>query len=169
MMLIFPRYALESVRVADYRWILPVACRRRKIGGIDWSTRYVRGERVFKIMHLDECPTNPMEPGRGEQIKLVNPTLGTEKVDVHLNRLVPGGPRGKVHHHTKADNVYIVKKGEGTLTVEGKAYVIRENDVVYIPAGMKHSLSNLSDRVFEIFEIYAPSGQHFDFVPDERQ
>ena len=118
-------------------------------------------------MHLDSCPTNPMEPGRGEQIKLINPSLGTEKVDVHLNRLAPGGPRGKVHHHSKADNVYIVKRGEGTLTVEGESHVIRENDVVYIPAGMKHSLSNLGDGVFEIFEIYAPSGQHMDFVLDE--
>jgi mannose-6-phosphate isomerase-like protein (cupin superfamily) len=122
---------------------------------------------VFKILHLDECPTSPMEPGRGEQIKLVNPILGTEKVDVHLNRLVPGGPRGKLHHHTNADNVYIVKRGQGTLTADGKTYVIRENDVVYIPAGMTHSLANLSEDVFEIFEIYAPSGSHFDFVLDE--
>jgi mannose-6-phosphate isomerase-like protein (cupin superfamily) len=122
---------------------------------------------VFKIFHLDECPSRPMEPGRGEQIRLINPSLGTEKVDVHLNRLVPGGPRGKVHHHTNADNVYIVKCGEGTLTVEDKTYLIRENDVVYIPAGMKHSLANLSKDVFEIFEIYAPSGKHFDFVSDE--
>jgi mannose-6-phosphate isomerase-like protein (cupin superfamily) len=122
---------------------------------------------VFKILHLDKCPANPMEPGRGDQIKLVNPSLGTEKVDVHLNRLVPGGPRGKLHHHTKADNVYIVKRGEGTLTADGKTYVIRENDVVYIPAGMIHSLANLSDQPFEIFEIYAPSGRHFDFVVDE--
>jgi mannose-6-phosphate isomerase-like protein (cupin superfamily) len=124
---------------------------------------------VFKILHLDECPTSPMEPGRGEQVKLVNASLGTEKVDVHLNRLVPGGPRGKLHHHTKADNVYIVKRGHGTLTADGKTYVIRENDVVYIPAGMTHSLANLSEDVFEIFEIYAPSGSHFDFVVDERE
>ena len=122
---------------------------------------------MFKILHLDECPANPMEPGRGDQIKLVNPSLGTEKVDVHLNRLVPGGPRGKLHHHTNADNVYIVKRGEGALTADGKTHVIRENDVVYIPAGMTHSLANLSDQPFEIFEIYAPSGQHFDFVVDE--
>ena len=122
---------------------------------------------MFKILHLDECPTSPMEPGRGEQIKLVNPSLGTEKVDVHLNRLVPGGPRGKLHHHTKADTVYIVKRGQGTLTADGKTYVIRENDVVYIPAGMTHSLANLSEDVFEIFEVYAPSGSHFDFVLDE--
>ena len=122
---------------------------------------------MFKILHLDECPANPMEPGRGDQIKLVNPSLGTEKVDVHLNRLLPGGPRGKLHHHTKADKVYIVKRGEGTLTADGTTYVIRENDVVYIPAGMTHSLANLSDQPFEIFEIYAPSGRHFDFVVDE--
>jgi hypothetical protein len=31
---------------------------------------------------------------------------------------------------------------------------------------MKHSLSNVSDKVFEIFEIYAPAGSHFDFVID---
>jgi mannose-6-phosphate isomerase-like protein (cupin superfamily) len=126
-----------------------------------------RRERVFKIMHLRNCPSNPMESGRGEQVKLVNPSLGTEKVDVHLNRLVPGGPRGKLHHHTNADNVYIVKRGEGTLTVEEKTYVICEDDVVYIPAGMKHSLANLGADSFEIFEIYAPSGRHLDFVLDE--
>jgi mannose-6-phosphate isomerase-like protein (cupin superfamily) len=152
--------ALESIRVADYGCKISHAGRRRG--------KNASGEgRVFKIMHLEECPASPMEPGRGEQIKLVNPGLGTEKVDVHLNRLVPGGPRGKVHHHTEADNVYIVKRGEGTLTVEGKTYLIRENDVVYIPAGMKHALANLGSELFEIFEIYAPSGRHFDFVVDE--
>jgi len=122
---------------------------------------------LFKILHLDHCPTNPMEPGRGEQVKLINTTLGTEKVDVHFNRLVPGGPRGKIHHHSRADNVYIVKRGEGTLTIESDTFLIRENDVVYIPAGMKHSLSNLGADVLELFEIYAPAGQHFDSISDQ--
>ena len=52
------------------------------------AARMLGRARVFKILHLDECPASPMEPGRGEQIKLINPGLGTEKVDVHLNRLV---------------------------------------------------------------------------------
>ena len=84
---------------------------------------------MFRLMHLDACPTNPMAGGRGDQVKLINASLGTEKIDVHLNRLTPGGPRGKVHHHTQADNVYIVKRGAGTLTVEGKNYRIRESDM----------------------------------------
>jgi mannose-6-phosphate isomerase-like protein (cupin superfamily) len=115
--------------------------------GVDiaWRPHKRQGAKerpLFKIFHLNECPTNPMEPGRGE-------------------------PRGKHHHHTNADNVYIVKRGEGTLTIEDKTYAVRENDVIYIPAGMRHSLSNLSNDVFEIFEIYAPSGKHMDFVLDE--
>src|SRR5262249_20410821 len=117
-------------------------------------------------MHLAECPTNPMAGGRGEQVKLINTTLGTEKIDVHLNRLPPGGPRGKGPLHTHAHKRYIAKRGEGTLTVEDKTYMVRENDVVYIPAGMRHSLSNLGGEPFEIFEIYAPAGRQFDFVEE---
>ena len=51
--------------------------------------------------------------------------------------------------------------------MDGETHVIRENDVVYIPAGMTHSLANLSAGVFEIFEIHAPAGRQFDFVVDE--
>jgi len=120
---------------------------------------------VFKIMSLSSHPVDSMDGGRGE--KLINTALGTHNVDVHLNRLAPGGARGKLHHHTKADNIYIVKRGEGTLTVEGTTHTVREDDVIFIPAGMKHSLSNLGSTVFEIFEIYAPAGEHFDFVLDE--
>lgn len=122
---------------------------------------------MFKIMRLSETPVEPMDGGRGEKLKLVNTTLGTHNVDVHLNRLKPGGRRGKVHRHTKADNVYIVRRGEGVLTVGDETHIVREDDIIFIPAGMKHSLSNLSDEVFELFEIWAPAGQHFDFVSED--
>jgi mannose-6-phosphate isomerase-like protein (cupin superfamily) len=122
---------------------------------------------MFKLMNIKRLPVESMDGGRGEKVKLVNTTLGTHNVDVHLNRLNPGGQRGKVHHHTEADNVYIVKSGEGTLTIEGETHIVREDDVIFIPAGMKHSLSNPGEKPFEIFEIYAPAGMHFDFVADE--
>ncbi len=72
-----------------------------------------------------------------------------------------------MHRHTKSDNVYIIRRGEGTLTIEGETHVIRADDVVFIPAGTRHSLSNLSDEALELFEIYAPAGEKFDFVVDE--
>lgn len=105
-----------------------------------------------------------MENGRGETICLINTGTGTEKIDLHLNRLLPGGPRGKVHRHSQSDNVYIVRRGEGTLTADAASYTIRADQVIFIPAGMPHSLSNLSSEVLEIFEIYAPAGRQFDFT-----
>ena len=120
---------------------------------------------MLKIFDLNTAATEPMENGRGETIRMINTKLGTEKIDVHLNRLVPGGPRGRLHRHSESDNVYIVRRGEGVLTAGGETYTIRADQVVFIPAGMPHALSNLSDDVFEILEIYAPAGRQFDFTP----
>jgi mannose-6-phosphate isomerase-like protein (cupin superfamily) len=131
------------------------------------ARQWVKEGFVLRIFDLQECVPVPMEHGRGETIRLVNTGTGTERIDVHLNRLVPGGQRGRLHRHSQSDNVYIVRRGEGTLTADGETYTIRADQVVFIPAGMAHSLSNLSGEIFEIFEIYAPAGRQFDFTPVE--
>ena len=41
---------------------------------------------MLKIIDLHTAVAEPMEKGRGSKIKLVNTTLGTESLDVHLNR-----------------------------------------------------------------------------------
>ena len=122
---------------------------------------------MLKIFDLQTCAPAPMENGRGETVRLVNAGLGTENVDVHLNRLRPGGPRGRLHRHSRSDNIYIVRRGEGMLIADGQSYTVRADQVVFIPAGMAHSLSNVSGEVFEMFEIYAPAGSQFDFTPVE--
>lgn len=120
--------------------------------------------RIFKP---GEAPVVPMKGDRGTQVRYINTDIGATALDVHLNRLDPKEPGGRYHHHSQADNVYIVKCGEGKLVVEEETYVIREDDVIYIPAGMKHSLQNVSDSPFEIYEVYAPAGDKFDFVTDD--
>jgi len=121
----------------------------------------------FCIVKPNTAPRLPLEPGRGDSIQLVNSATGTDKVDVHINVLLPKGPRGRVHRHSVSDNVYIVKSGEGELTIEGDVHLIVADDVVFIPAGARHSLSNVSDRELVIYEIYTPAGPSFDFVADE--
>lgn len=121
---------------------------------------------MFKIIDIETAPRTPMENGRGEVVRLVDASVGTEAVDLHLNRLVPGGPNGRIHRHSRSDNVYIVRRGQGRLIVEGVEHTVREGQVVFIKAGARHSLSNLSDELFELFEIYAPAGSAFDFIID---
>jgi mannose-6-phosphate isomerase-like protein (cupin superfamily) len=120
----------------------------------------------FKIVKPATAPRRSLEPGRGESIRLIDTGIGVESLDVHMNVLKPGGPRGRVHRHSKSDNVYIVKSGEGMLTIEGEDHTIVADDVVYIPAGVRHSRSNVSDRELVIYEIYAPAGPAFDFIAD---
>ncbi len=81
-----------------------------------------------------------MEAVHGTQMRLVDASLGTVAIDLHINQLRPGGARGRVHRHTKSDNVYIVRRGEGTLTIEGETHLIRTDDVVFIPAGTRQTL-----------------------------
>ena len=121
----------------------------------------------FRILNLADAPVTAMKGERGTQLRLINSDIGAEKVDVHLNRLNAKEPGGRYHHHTNSDNVYIVKRGQGQLVVEGKTYTIKEDDVIYIPAGQKHSLTNASEETFEIFEVYTPAGDQFDFVIDD--
>src|SRR5260370_38940869 len=95
---------------------------------------------VFKILHLNECPVSPMAEGRGEQIKLINASLGTEKLDLHFNRLFAGGGHGKLHHPSKADNAYNVKRREGMLTPEGGRHICAQEGGIYHRPGVAHSL-----------------------------
>ena len=116
----------------------------------------------FRIVKPVTAARESLEPGRGETLKLVD----SDKVDVHINVLTPMGPRGRTHRHSVSDNVYIVKAGEGELMIEGVAHRIVADDVVFIPAGARHSLSNRSDRELVIYEIYAPAGPAFDFIAE---
>jgi mannose-6-phosphate isomerase-like protein (cupin superfamily) len=120
----------------------------------------------FKIIKPAAAPRRALEPGRGDSIRLVDTGIGVESLDVHMNILAPDGPRGRVHRHSRSDNVYIVKSGEGLLTIEGENHAIVADDVVFIPAGARHSLSNVSDGELVIYEIYAPAGPAFDFIAD---
>jgi mannose-6-phosphate isomerase-like protein (cupin superfamily) len=119
-----------------------------------------------KIIKPAVAPRRSLEPGRGDSIRLIDTSIGVESLDVHVNVLRPNGPRGRAHRHSRSDNVYIVKSGEGVLTIEGDSHTIVTDDVVFIPAGTRHSLSNVSDRELVIYEIYAPAGAAFDFVAD---
>ena len=122
---------------------------------------------TFKIIKPSTAPRRSLEPGRGDSIRLIDTGIGVESLDVHLNVLRPKRPRGRVHRHTKSDNVYIVKSGEGLLTIEDENHAIVADDVVFIPAGVRHSLSNMSERELVIYEIYAPAGAAFDFVAEK--
>jgi len=54
------------------------------------------------------------------------------------------------HKHRVQEQIYHVLEGEGLMEIEGKNRVVRKHDVIYLPPGVEHAISNtgLVDLVF---------------------
>jgi len=112
---------------------------------------------MLKIIDLSEAPSTPMDGGRGTKKRLVDKADAPGARCSHEHACARR-PTGKLHKHSVADNVYIVRSGSGEFIVEGKTYRVKKARLSFIPAGLRHSLSNVSDEPFEISRFYAPAG-----------
>ena len=91
-----------------------------------------------------------------EFIKMINPNPGStfkkEILDAKdaeglmgvFGLVVPGGKGGNYHYHEKGEHIIIVLSGEGTEIIEGKEYPIKAGDIIFIPAGERHTTLNNS-------------------------
>ena len=114
------------------------------------------GERTgVRIVNLNRADRR-LIPGRGETVPLVDAGVGARHLDVHVNILAPGGTGGAYHAHPENENVYVVLRGTGRFVAEGREYLLRADDVVFIPPGVKHSLSAHGSDDLVLVEIYAP-------------
>jgi mannose-6-phosphate isomerase-like protein (cupin superfamily) len=54
------------------------------------------------------------------------------------------------HTHQVQEQVYHVLEGEGLMEIDGERQVVRRHDVIFIPPGVEHAISNsgLVDLVF---------------------
>ncbi|MEW6334804.1 MAG: cupin domain-containing protein [Thermodesulfobacteriota bacterium] len=89
--------------------------------------------------------------------RMENPTPGeTFKKDIlkELNAVglhgvfglvVPGGRGGEYHFHETGEHILVIVSGEGIEIVEGREVSVKAGDVLYIPAGEKHTIVNRSD------------------------
>lgn len=118
------------------------------------------------VCNLAEAPTRPMRNERGTQICLIGPQNGARNADVHINVInVDSGP-GPYHYHERAENIYIVLEGTVEVMIEGTRYVLRKDDVAFIPPGLRHTAGNGGDSPARVIEIYAPAGTDFHIVDD---
>ncbi len=100
-----------------------------------------------------------MKVFRGEKFaEMKNPTPGkTYKKDIlkELNAqglhgvfglVVPRSQGGDYHHHEKGEHIIVILSGEGLEIVEGGEVPVKAGDVLFIPAGEKHTIVNRSDK-----------------------
>lgn len=80
----------------------------------------------------------------------------SRRIDFRISRYAPAA-YVEDHVHKVQEQIYFVLEGEGVLTLDDEPYLMRAQDYVYIPPGVRHGFSNtgLSGLVFLV--ITTPS------------
>ena len=76
-------------------------------------------------------------------------TVGSKHLDYRISIYQPMA-YVELHSHEIQEQVYHVLEGEGLMQIDGKAHVVRKHDVIFLPPGVKHDITNsgLVDLVF---------------------
>jgi mannose-6-phosphate isomerase-like protein (cupin superfamily) len=109
-------------------------------------------KRTAVIRNVVEVPWQefPGHFGGALSKSLVRPeTAGSRLIDYRISCYQPMA-HVALHTHKVQDQVYHVLDGEGMMEMDGKRQVVRKHDVIYIPPGVEHAISNtgLTDLTF---------------------
>ena len=104
------------------------------------------------IRNIAEVPWKEYPDHHGGALSkpLVNPeNADARHVDYRISMYQPMA-YVKLHKHKVQEQIYHVLEGEGLMEIAGERRVVRRHDVVYLPPGVEHAISNsgLSDLVF---------------------
>jgi quercetin dioxygenase-like cupin family protein len=111
-----------------------------------------------------------------EYIKMANPTPGKPYRPEILTKehqakklggmfgLLVAGSQVPYHYHNNRESIIIVISGEATEVIEGKEIPVKAGDVLFIPAGEKHSTINRSNQDFRYLEFFTCPPLTADFV-----
>jgi mannose-6-phosphate isomerase-like protein (cupin superfamily) len=74
----------------------------------------------------------------------------------------PPASAARAHHHTVADEVYLVRSGRGQIRLDGVTHAIAPGDVVVIRPGQCHKVWNEGPEDLVLVVTCAPA-----YAPDE--
>lgn len=73
-----------------------------------------------------------------------------------LMNLKPGEEIGKEVHDT-VDQFFRFEEGEGKVIIEETEYLVKDGDVVIVPAGSLHNIINTSESAdLKLYTLYSP-------------
>ncbi len=73
-----------------------------------------------------------------------------------LMSLLPGEEIG-LETHSYGDQFFRFESGEGEVTIDGKAKIVRDGDCVIVPQGCTHNVVNTSaTQPLKLYTLYSP-------------
>lgn len=86
-------------------------------------------------------------------------TTGSSRVDFRISRYAPAA-YVEEHVHKVQEQVYYVLEGEGILTLDDTKNLMRPDDYVYVPPGVRHSFTNTGTQGLVFLVITTPASDN---------
>ena len=95
-----------------------------------------------KVIHPSQVKPFVLDASYSSKMLLDDSVAGTECINVNEGTLKGGGKTGGGVH--QQNEIYFVVHGEAILHLDEETHHIRAGSLAFIPAGVFHSLDNLS-------------------------
>lgn len=70
---------------------------------------------------------------------------------------VPSGVSQELHSHEEAEQVYVVVRGEGTLSAAGDTQTLVPGDLALIPPATDHTIANQDSEPLSLVSVQSPA------------
>ncbi len=81
--------------------------------------------------------------------------LGARNLSVTWLEL-PAGAEQELRSHEEAEQVYVVVRGSGAMSVAGDTQRVGEGDLILVPPATDHSIANDGDSEFACISVQSP-------------
>ncbi len=110
------------------------------------------------IANLKDTPGRSY-PARRTTKNLVGGTslLQARNFCMGVATLEPNGGQVPWHNHEQ-EEVYFIMEGTGEMCLGNERRTLSSGDVVYIPSGIFHQLTNTGNELLNLLYCYAPAG-----------
>jgi mannose-6-phosphate isomerase-like protein (cupin superfamily) len=69
---------------------------------------------------------------------------------------VPAGVEQELRSHEEAEQVYVVVRGSGTMSVAGDTQVVEEGDLILVSPATDHSIANKGETELACISVQSP-------------
>ena len=104
----------------------------------------MKRDRAAVVHNVVEVPWQqfPGHFGGALSKALVRPeTAGSRLIDYRISTYQPMA-HVELHAHKVQEQVYHILEGEGAMEIDGERRIVRRHDVIFIPPGVSHSITN---------------------------
>ncbi len=106
------------------------------------------------VRHLAEAPVEEWHRLRSHVLMDAG-ELGSRNMSV-IWLEIPAGAEQTLRSHEEAEQVYVVVRGAGTMSVAGDTQTVGEGDLILVPPATEHSIANNGEDAMACISVQSP-------------